>query len=86
MAELTYEQKLLFLILRKNEIRTCVRFLARENVQQFTSVLSLLLWLTAAGPHLLFSSVFYNPGLVTVLQHDVFAVRHNRDGMCLHLN
>ena len=41
MSESTYEQKLKFLILRKNEIGTCVSFLARESVQQFTSVLPL---------------------------------------------
>ena len=75
-----------FIILRKNEIRTFVRFLARESVEQFTRVLPLSLWLTAAGLHLLFSSTSYNPGCVTVLQHDVFTVRHNSDGTCLHLN
>ena len=86
VSELTYEQKLRFLILRKNEIRTCVMFHARESVKQFTSVLPLSLWLTAAGLHLLFSSTSYNPGCVTVLQHDVFTVRCNSDGTCLHLN
>ena len=67
VSELTYDQKLKCLIFRKIEIRTCVRFLARESMQQFTSVLPLSLWLTAAGLHLLFSSAFYNPGRVTVL-------------------
>ena len=47
---------------------------------------SSVLWLTAEALHLLFSFAFYNPSCVTVLQHDVFAVRLRSDGTCLHLN